>query len=448
MEEADRPALVRELLHLELHYRFGRGDRPTIEEYRLRLPDFVAFIDEQFVETPDATHTRQADRSVRDVVAQPVTAEETCDAVGDDGTGIVFSPPAVEGEAGTLGPYRILKRLGVGGMGAVYAAVDTRLNRKLAIKVMLPRYAQDGAARERFLRKAHAAAQVAHDNVITVYEADVRDGVPYIAMQWLPGCTLEDVLRHEAALPIARILQIGREAALGLAAAHRVGCVHRDVKPANLWIEAPSGRVKVLDFGLARPVQSDVHLTASGTIVGTPAYMSPEQGRGLKVDRLTDLFSLGVVLYRLCTGKLPFEGPNTMAMLTALGIDEPRPVRELNPETPESLAALIHQLLAKNPADRPQSAEEVAARLDAIADDVMVKFGSLSHRVPTSTQEAIGNVRPRDVPARFSTLVDRARRVAPGRRDWYRLLQALFRNGKGDACCRSRGRCRRSFQEW
>jgi serine/threonine protein kinase len=271
------------------------------------------------------------------------------------------------GDVGNLGPYRIVKELGRGGMGAVYLAVDTRLNRRLALKVMLPRFAANPEARERFVREARAAAQVAHDNVVTVYEADERNGVPYIAMQFLKGCPLDEYLTKHGTPTIPQIMRVAEEAAAGVAAAHACGLIHRDIKPANLWLEAPSGRVKVLDFGLARPVDSEVEITKSGDVVGTPAYMSPEQARGEKVDHRTDLFGLGAVLYRLCTGKLPFPGSSTMAVLAALGMKEPESVREQNPEVPEPLAALIHQLLAKNPDQRPATADDVVQRIRSIA---------------------------------------------------------------------------------
>jgi serine/threonine protein kinase len=282
---------------------------------------------------------------------------------------VKFGPPAGPNEVGTLGPYRVVKQLGRGGIGAVYLAMDTRLNRKLALKVMLPQYAADPVAKERFLREARATAQVAHDNVVTVYEADERDGIAYIAMQFLSGSPLDEYLRKKGTPSMPQVIRLAREAAAGLAAAHRIGLVHRDVKPANLWLEAPNGRVKVLDFGLAKPVDADIEVTKSGSIIGTPAYMSPEQARGLKLDARTDLFSLGAVLYRLCTGKSPFEGPSTMAVLTALAADDPRPIHELNPKTPEPLAKLIHQLLAKKPEQRPATADEVVRRLRGIAEE-------------------------------------------------------------------------------
>ncbi|QJW94878.1 protein kinase domain-containing protein [Frigoriglobus tundricola] len=278
-----------------------------------------------------------------------------------------FGPPAAPGEVGTLGPYRVVKQLGRGGMGAVYAALDTRLDRRLALKVMLPDCAADAEAKERFLREARAAAQVAHDNVVTVFEADERDGVPYIAMQYLEGYPLDEFLKRKGCPTVPQVLRIVRETAAGLAAAHKIGLVHRDIKPGNLWLEAPGGRVKVLDFGLAKPVHTAAELTARGMVVGTPAYMSPEQARGHTVDARSDLFSLGAVMYRLCTNRLPFEGPTAMAVLMALGTEEPVPVRERNPAVPEPVAALVHQLLAKAPADRPQSAAEVLKRVQAVA---------------------------------------------------------------------------------
>jgi formylglycine-generating enzyme required for sulfatase activity len=216
------------------------------------------------------------------------------------------------------------------------------------------------------LREAKAVAKVGHDNVVTIFEADERDGVPYIAMQFLQGAPLDEYLKKKGSPGVAQCVRIVREAALGLAAAHARGLVHRDIKPANLWLEAPNGRVKVLDFGLTKPIGTDSELTKSGAVVGTPSYMSPEQARGQKVDARTDIFSLGAVLYRLLTGRNPFVGDHIMAVLTALAVEEPTPVRELNPNVPEALADLVNQLLAKKPEARPQTAAEVAERLRTI----------------------------------------------------------------------------------
>ena len=296
----------------------------------------------------------------------PVVSDDTQMVSGGTSPSLAFAPAAVPGEVGCLGPYRILKQLGKGGMGAVYLALDTRLDRQVALKVMLPKFAADPVARGRFLREAKAAAKINHDNVVTVHEADERDGVPYIAMQLLQGASLDEYLKTRGLPTIPQVLRIARDAASGLAAAHAIGMVHRDVKPANLWLEAPNGRVKVLDFGLARPLDVAVEVTQSGAVVGTPAYMSPEQARGVKFDHRTDLFSLGATLYHLCTGQRPFEGESVTAVVIALATEDPQPVRELNPLVPEGFAALIHQLLEKKPDNRPQTADEVVRRVDGL----------------------------------------------------------------------------------
>ncbi|MEZ6139168.1 MAG: protein kinase [Zavarzinella sp.] len=285
----------------------------------------------------------------------------------------IFDPPVVEGEVGVLGPYRIIKELGHGGMGAVYATLDTRLDRKLALKIMLPEYASNSSAKERFIREARAAAKIKHDNIVTIYEADERNGIPYIAMEYLEGYPLDEYLKKKGSPSIKQIIRIAAETFAGLGAAHKQGLIHRDIKPGNLWLESPNARVKILDFGLAKPMDSEIELTKSGTVVGTPAYMSPEQARAAEIDHRSDLFSVGVMLYRLTTGKLPFAGPNTMAVLMALATEEPTPVREVNPDIPESLASLIHQLLAKNADNRPKDAAEAIARLKEAADELSGK---------------------------------------------------------------------------
>jgi serine/threonine protein kinase len=286
-----------------------------------------------------------------------------------------------------LGPYRLVKMLGRGGMGAVYLAEDTQLRRPTALKVMLPEVALDTQARERFVREARAAAAVRNDHVITVYQVGEENGMPFIAMELLRGASLDSYLANEPAPTMTAIIRLAREIATGLAAAHEKGLVHRDIKPANIWLEAPKGRVKILDFGLARPAKPDredvERLTHDGMVMGTPAYMSPEQARGDTVDFHTDLFSLGVVLYRLCTGHLPFQGPTTTAVLTQLAIGKPPLAADVNPAVPQPLSDLVAQLLAKNPADRPKSAREVAELL--------------RHMEPTQTRPPAANVVRRPV---------------------------------------------------
>ena len=281
-----------------------------------------------------------------------------------------FAPPTQPGEIGRLGKYRIQKELGRGGMGAVYLAFDERLQRQIAFKVMLPKFAANANAKDRFLREARAAARISSDHVVNIHEADEIDGTPYIALQLLQGYPLDEYLKKKGSPSLAQIIRIGKEMAIGLAAAHKLGLVHRDIKPGNVWLEAPNGRVKILDFGLAKPVEGaeSAELTAMGAIVGTPAYMAPEQGRGEMLDGRADLFSLGCVLYRLCTGKPPFARPTLMSILIAVATEEPTPVRELNPNVPEPLADLIHRLLAKNAADRPANAQAAVKEFDGIIE--------------------------------------------------------------------------------
>jgi hypothetical protein len=277
----------------------------------------------------------------------------------------LLSAPSHPSDVGTLGKYRVLKLLGKGGMGAVFLGYDPALERKVALKVMLPSQAARPAARERFLREARAAAKVKSDFVAPIYEVGEDGGSPFLAMEYLRGRSLDEYLREAGRPTIPQAVRIAREAAAGLAAAHDIGMIHRDVKPANLWLEAPKGRVKLLDFGLVRLQQDDATLTSDGQAVGTPAFMSPEQARGEKVDLRTDLYSLGAVLYLMLTGRLPFPGTTAFETVVRLTTEDAPPVRSLNPQVPEPLAELVHRLLFKNPVARPKSAREVIAALKA-----------------------------------------------------------------------------------
>ena len=269
----------------------------------------------------------------------------------------------------------MLKVLGAGGMGVVFLAEDVRLGRPIALKAMLPEMAQKPDARERFLREARAAAALEHDHIVAIYQVDEDRGVPFIAMPLLKGMSLEDWLKRQPGGPavplkLSNVLKIGREIARGLAAAHERGLIHRDIKPANIWLDANAGgRVKILDFGLARPTSGEQNLTQSGMIVGTPAYMAPEQAHGRKVDARSDLFSLGVVLYRLCTGQLPFAGPDVVSTLMAVAMNTPVPPRRLNPDLPPKLAELVMSLLEKDPVRRIASAQEVVKAIQTIEQE-------------------------------------------------------------------------------
>ncbi|MFO0877614.1 MAG: protein kinase [Gemmataceae bacterium] len=271
-------------------------------------------------------------------------------------------------ELGRLAGYRVIRVLGRGGMGLVFEAEDLHLQRSVALKVMYPRASQNARARTRFLREARAMAAITHDHLVPVYQVGEDRGIPFLAMQLLQGTTLESLLARGQSLPPAQVVRIARQMAEGLDAAHRRGLIHRDIKPSNVWIESePAGRVKLLDFGLARSLREQPGLTRSGTVVGTPAYMAPEQARGLPLDPRADLFGLGCVLYRMLTGKMPFRGSDVLAILTALATETPPTPATLNPAVPAELSTLVMRLLEKDPSRRPESARAVMDALDRLS---------------------------------------------------------------------------------
>ena len=290
-------------------------------------------------------------------------------------------------ELGRLGEYRVLRLLGVGGMGAVFEAEDVKLKRRVALKVMRPSLAAVTAARQRFLREAQSAAALQHDNIISIFQVGEDRNVSFLAMQLLEGESLADRLKRESPLPVEEVLRIGREVAQGLAAAHERGLLHRDIKPDNIWLEGGNGRVKLLDFGLARAVDDGVQVTQTGAIIGTPKYMSPEQATGDELDQRSDLFSLGSVLYELATGRAAFERKNLMSTISAIGTSQPDAPESLNVELPAELCALIMQLLEKRAEQRPQSASEVVTRIRGLEE--RLRLPSPAPRVAASKRPPI-----------------------------------------------------------
>jgi serine/threonine-protein kinase len=293
----------------------------------------------------------------------------TAAAITPDARALDFLDPAKRpGTIGGLGPYEITELIGRGGMGIVLKAFDSSLHREIAVKVMAPHLAGDPGARQQFLREARAAAAVVHPHVVTVHAVSEHNGLPYLVMEYIPGVSLHARLNRGGPLDLCEILRVGADTAAGLAAAHARGLIHRDIKPANLLL-TPAGpgtdrwTVKITDFGLARSV-SGTGLSHDGAVAGTPDYMAPEQARGKEVDHRADLFALGSVLYTLCTGRVPFQADTQLAVLHLVREELPRPVRELNPAVPDWLAAIVNRLHAKDPADRFQSAAEVAGLLN------------------------------------------------------------------------------------
>jgi len=273
-----------------------------------------------------------------------------------------LAPPGKPGSLGRLAHYEVLDVVGRGGMGIVLRGFDEKLHRVVAIKALAPHLAGSGMARQRFAREARAAAAVSNDHVIAIHAVEEAGPVPYLVMHFVNGQTLQDKLDRTGPPSLKEVLRIGLQIAEGLGAAHKQGLIHRDVKPANILLENGVERVRITDFGLARAAD-DASLTQSGVIAGTPAYMSPEQAEGKPVDPRSDLFSLGSVLYALCTGHPPFRAGSTVAVLKRVCDDTPRPIREINPEIPGWLEAVIHRLHAKDPAKRFETATEVAQLL-------------------------------------------------------------------------------------
>jgi serine/threonine protein kinase len=298
---------------------------------------------------------------------------------------------------GHLDKFEVTEVLGQGGMGIVLKACDRPLNRWVALKVLPPNLAGDAVARQRFEREARAAAAVDHPNVITIYAVNEVNGLPYLVMEYIAGGSLQDEIDCHGPPDWRTTAQLGVEIASGLAAAHARGLVHRDIKPSNILLQneapiaadgsaekggpggeqglgavgahpphlsssAPHWVAKICDFGLARAVD-EARLTQSGITPGTPMYMAPEQAQNEPIDARADLFSLGNVLYTLCTGQEPFEGSSVMAVLRQVCDVTPRPIRELNPSVPAWLTAIVECLQAKRPADRFATAAEVAELL-------------------------------------------------------------------------------------
>ena len=264
---------------------------------------------------------------------------------------------------GRLGPYEISGIVGSGAMGVVLKAHDQSLDRIVAIKVLAPHLASSGSARKRFAREAKAAAAVLHSNVIAIHSVSNDASLPYLVMPYVRGESLQKRLDREGPLPISEVLRIGSQIAAGLAAAHAQGLVHRDIKPANILLEAGVERVAITDFGLARAVD-DATMTRSGVIAGTPQYMSPEQARGETIDARSDLFSLGSVLYAMCTGRCPFRAETTFGVLQRINNEKPRAIHNINSDVPVWLSNIVDKLMSKHPDDRFESAELVAENLE------------------------------------------------------------------------------------
>ncbi|HEX2645033.1 MAG TPA: protein kinase [Thermoanaerobaculia bacterium] len=280
-----------------------------------------------------------------------------------------------------LTPYRILECLGGGAMGVVYKAEDSRLQRTVAIKFLPPDLTRDPEAKERFLQEARLASSLDHPNLCTIYEVgESETGQLYLAMAFYDGENLKKRIER-GPLPVADALEIAAQIASGLSRAHASGIIHRDVKPANVMLTS-RGEVKLVDFGLAKLMgEMGINVTRDGALMGTPAYMSPEQAQGKPIDIRTDVWSLGVVLYEMLTGARPFTGEAWQAVIQAVISKNPEPVRRQRPEVPAALERIVQKCLAKKPADRYATIEDLAADLNALRTPAQSSFGSWSRAI-------------------------------------------------------------------
>ena len=280
-----------------------------------------------------------------------------------------------------LAHYEVLEKIGSGGMGEVYLAEDTKLDRKVALKVLPPELADSDERRARFQREAKAIAALNHPNIVHVYSVEESEGVHFITMELVKGKTLAELL-PKSGFSLEKFFDIAIPLAGAVAAAHQEGIVHRDLKPGNVMVtDRDGGRIKVLDFGLARTQagwvadsdESDVPTqlkTKEGAILGTVHYMSPEQAEGKAADHCSDIFSLGIVYYELLTGNRPFEGDTSGAVLSSIIKDEPIPIRQKHSKVPRALAKLVHRCLAKEPRQRKQSALDLQHDLEELRQDL------------------------------------------------------------------------------
>ena len=305
----------------------------------------------------------------------------------------------------TISHYRITEKLGEGGMGVVYKAEDTKLERPVALKFLAAHAIEDPEHKARFIREAKAAARLDHQNICAVYEIDEAEGQTFLAMAYLEGHTVKDKIA-ERPVKLDEALDIAVQTAQGLQAAHEKDIVHRDIKSANLMV-TPQGQVKIMDFGLAQLADRS-KLTATTTILGTPSYMSPEQAVGEKTDRRTDLWSLGVVLYEMVAGRLPFGGERQEAVLYGITNEEPEPVTALRAGLPMDLERIIGKCLAKSPGERYQH-----------ADDLAVDLADLAQKLKSGTATIVGTAVPVDV----------TRKLANHPLVKYRVIESLEEQG-------------------
>jgi serine/threonine protein kinase len=318
----------------------------------------------------------------------------------------------------TISHYRIIEKLGEGAMGVVYKAEDTKLLRPVALKFLAASTLGSDADRQRFLREAQAAAMLDHPNIAAVYEIDEADGLTFMAISYVDGPTLAARLA-QGPMAVEEALDTGIQIALGLGEAHRKGIVHRDIKTANILLTT-KGQVKITDFGLAYLADRS-RLTQSGTTLGTPAYMSPELAQGVTTDRRSDIWSLGVVLYEMLTGRLPFDGQEQVMVYSIIN-EDPQPVTAARAGLPAELDRIVSKTLAKRPEERYQHTDDLAVDLRGLRKRIELSKSSGAHMAATGAA-----VRPAlSSTGAFLTATSPALPTARPRRPSVPLLVALL----------------------
>src|SRR5256884_4292493 len=303
------------------------------------------------------------------------------------------------------GRYRIVRKLGTGGMADVYLAEDQELGRRVAIKILNDRHAADDSFVERFRREAKNAAGLSHPNIVSVYDRGTAEGTYYIAMEYLDGRSLKELIVSRGPAPVKTSVEYARQILAAVGFAPRHGIVHRDIKPHNVLV-GPEGRLKVTDFGIARSGASQ--MTEVGSIIGTAQYLSPEQARGAPVDQTSDLYSLGVVLYELLTGQVPFTGDTPLEIAMKHLSEPPKAPSELRPDVPHDLDMVVLRALGKDGAGRCEAAEEMDADLDRMLKGMPV--GSETHEAATAVLSGSGVIA-----AAPTSVITRPTQVAPAR---------------------------------
>ncbi len=392
------PELIESILH-KARDHFGM-DRPELEtflnEMRPRIEEFAAILHVDIGSCPsfDQMLAAGCDELVRASLQDSTGASRTHDAgfipaatcVSPSASRAILietPPPARKGASlmdrlfadaadANAKPqilhYVVEEVLGRGAMGMVLKAFDPGLARPVALKIMAPQLAGNEKARLRFALEARFAASIRHQNVVGIFGVEEVDGSPVLIMEYVAGVSLQDRVEKKHPFSVPEIAKIGGQSAMGLSAAHELRLIHRDIKPANILIEEETQIAHITDFGLARAMDEDFQLSQPGMLVGTPNFMSPEQVDGKRLTPASDLFSLGSVLYVLCTGRLPFPAQTMSELLHAVAEKDPVAIRDLNPDIPGGMAELVSKLHSKNPAERYPSAAAVAESLRAWCD--------------------------------------------------------------------------------